>query len=50
MFLSKKKNVIGLDIGCSSIKLVELKRIRTGLSYKIWQSLFYHPKRSLTEH
>jgi len=30
MFLSKKKNVIGLDIGCSSIKLVELKEDKNG--------------------
>jgi type IV pilus assembly protein PilM len=30
MFLSKKKNVIGLDIGCSSIKLVELKEDKSG--------------------
>ena len=27
----KKKDVIGLDIGCSSIKLVELKEDKNGL-------------------
>ncbi len=33
MFLSKKKETIGLDIGCSSIKLVELKQEKNG--YKL---------------
>ncbi|HSB03641.1 MAG TPA: pilus assembly protein PilM, partial [Thermodesulfobacteriota bacterium] len=30
MFLSKKREIVGLDIGSSSIKLVELKEIKNG--------------------
>jgi type IV pilus assembly protein PilM len=30
MFLSKKKEIVGLDIGSSSIKLVDLKEIKNG--------------------
>jgi type IV pilus assembly protein PilM len=40
MFLSKKKDVIGLDIGCSSIKLVELREDKKG--YKL-QNLAISP-------
>jgi len=40
MFFSKKKDVIGLDIGCSSIKLVELKEDKNG--YKL-QNLAISP-------
>jgi type IV pilus assembly protein PilM len=40
MFLGKKKDVIGLDIGCSSIKLVELKVDKNG--YKL-QNLAISP-------
>src|SRR4030066_1109125 len=34
MIWGKKKDVIGLDIGCSSIKLVELKEDKNGYSLK----------------
>lgn len=40
MFLSKKKDVVGLDIGCSSIKLVELREDKKG--YKL-QNLAISP-------
>ena len=40
MFFSKKKDVIGLDIGCGSIKLVELKEDKNG--YKL-QNLAISP-------
>ena len=40
MFLSKKKDVIGLDIGCSSVKLVELREDKKG--YKL-QNLAISP-------
>jgi type IV pilus assembly protein PilM len=40
MFFSKNKDVIGMDIGCSSIKLVELKEDKNG--YKL-QNLAISP-------
>jgi len=49
MMIGKKKDVIGLDIGSSSVKLVELKEGKNGYNYKIWRSPLCHQKRSSTE-
>ena len=35
MFFSKPKNLVGLDIGSSAVKVVELKDLGKGRGYKL---------------